>query len=214
VIAVLGDVHADFGRLNWWLNKHRPEIVLQCGDWGYWPKFNLVKAAKIPAGTRVWFCDGNHEDHESLLALNSTEIQPGLHYVPRGGVLTLPDGRNVLFMGGARSIDAHLRTPGLDWFPQEILTPWILDTLDDQHIDIVISHTCPLEFGIAANIPGAPGVYGDTSRAVLSEVLKRFKPDLWYFGHWHKYKTGVYDNCRWTALDHIRGIQKFWTPLD
>ena len=36
-IIIMGDVHADFGSLNQFLNKKRPDIILQCGDFGRWP---------------------------------------------------------------------------------------------------------------------------------------------------------------------------------
>lgn len=39
-IYVLGDIHAEFRKLNSFLNKKQPDLILQCGDFGYWPKFD------------------------------------------------------------------------------------------------------------------------------------------------------------------------------
>jgi hypothetical protein len=36
-LYVLGDIHADFGALNQFVNKKQPDIILQCGDFGWWP---------------------------------------------------------------------------------------------------------------------------------------------------------------------------------
>ena len=51
--------------------------------------------------------------------------------------MALPDGRTVLFMGGALSVDKAWRTPGYDWFPEESITTGDLDRLPDVHVDIV-----------------------------------------------------------------------------
>lgn len=42
----------------------------------------------------------------------ATEVAPGVIYQPSGSTLTLPDGRVVLFLGGAKSVDWPLRTGG------------------------------------------------------------------------------------------------------
>jgi predicted phosphodiesterase len=38
-ILITGDVHAQFGILNNLINKEKPELVICCGDFGFWPKF-------------------------------------------------------------------------------------------------------------------------------------------------------------------------------
>ena len=126
---VMGDVHGDHGRLNAFINKKQPKMILQCGDFGYWPR---IKKEMINGSlrdypqpkvkdTKVYWADGNHEDHWSLKNIESNEIWPNVFYMKRGSVLTLEDGRNVLFMGGAVSIDKHMRTAGHDWFPEETI---------------------------------------------------------------------------------------------
>ena len=36
-VLVVGDIHGDWGKLNSLLTVKRPDIVLQCGDFGWWP---------------------------------------------------------------------------------------------------------------------------------------------------------------------------------
>lgn len=158
-IMVLGDIHAEWNSLNTLINSKKPDIILQCGDWGYWKNFHGLQVSNGKGGTykfdlygvknhktKIYFADGNHEDHWSLMKLDNNEIQPNIFYMKRGSTLTLPDERVVLFIGGANSIDKHSRTFGVDWFPEEVITNKDINNLPDTKVDIVISHTCPENF--------------------------------------------------------------------
>lgn len=232
-IIVCGDTHAEWGYLNKLITRHRPYIILQCGDWGWWPKFdntyalswngkkwhqrgvkNLHQDGRM---TFVYWCPGNHEDWWDLVNEQNkhegpVEVQPGVFYMKRGEILRLPDGRNVLFMGGADSIDKELRTIGRDWFPDEIITQadiYNLPDPDETTIDIVISHTCPREFHDEImqreNSARTRAKFEDPSMMALSYILHTYQPSLWYFGHFHLFKKGTHvgENwaCQWTCLD-------------
>lgn len=216
-IIVAGDVHRDFGAFNALLNRRIPEIVLQCGDFGYWPREPLSAiygreskdypqdrpAPKVHEGTNVFWCDGNHEDHQELGLRETDELWPNVYYMPRGSILDLPDGRRVMFFGGASSIDRNTRTIGVDWFPEEVIRYSDITNIGyDGEVDIVISHTCPTEFDVCPGVK-EDGYYKDPSRQALSYILRRYKPALWYFGHWHKYMTGYTGGCRWTCLSYF-----------
>ncbi len=143
IIMVMGDVHGEWGKLYSLINNKKPGIILQCGDFGYFPKFKDYHPHHIKNGDcKIYWCDGNHSDHDTLRKIKRTEIRPNIFYMRRGSTLTLPDVRTVLFMGGAESIDKHLRTPGIDWFPQEVISQVDFNNLppEDTKIDIVISH--------------------------------------------------------------------------
>lgn len=206
-IIIAGDVHGDWRRFNVFLNKKKPEMVLQAGDFGYWPREEGYELNRLKNfDTKIHWCDGNHEDHWSLKQLTTNEVSPHVFYQPRGSILTLPDGRNVLFFGGATSIDKDVRTLGRDWFPEEVPSYADFETLDkiNVEIDIVISHTCPKEFEIEIH-PWlihslARERINDSTRSLLSCIRERFRPSLWYFGHWHVAMAGHYEGCRWRAL--------------
>jgi len=233
-IIVTGDIHGDWSALNKLINHKKPKIVLQTGDFGYFPRLieirqhgiislierNKVndplllkqrKYPKLPQGSKLYFCDGNHEDHESLGLATSNEVYPNVFHMKRGSTITLPDGRIVLFMGGAESLDKDSRIQGRDWFPEEEIKDSDIRNLDlNRKIDIVISHTCPMEF----DVYDFGGKERDSSRLALSYILEIFRPSLWYFGHWHIYKTGFVKNCRWTVLDMTWGSSgKWWEYL-
>jgi len=214
---VIGDIHGDFGGpsgLNSFITKKQPKLILACGDFGYWPRWKeKSKNAKYPkerkivkAGdTEIRFCDGNHEDHWSLRNLKDNEVYPNVFYQKRGSVYTLEDGRNVLFMGGAQSIDKIYRTEGLDWFREEEISYADMENLPDPNtkIDIVISHTCP-ESIESQLFNGYNLSVDDWSRKALEHIRQIYKPDLWYFGHFHGFKEFYALGCKWTCLNMSR----------
>jgi hypothetical protein len=149
--------------------------------------------------TKIYWCDGNHEDHHSLLARETDEFWPNVTYMPRGSTMKLPDGRNVMFFGGAASIDRQWRTPGLDWFPEEIIGPNDMENLPDEEVDIMITHTCPEEFNITGRF--SLKKFKDPSRFYLSTLLDMYKPKEWYFGHYHVRANGVWKDTNWHCMD-------------
>lgn len=221
-IIVVGDVHAKWNYLNELITEEKPDIILACGDFGYWPSYKEYSFDKIiPQNTKIYWCDGNHEDHWSLkrrLDENDGEpfafaSLPNVVYMPRGSVLELPDGRNVLFMGGADSVDKSLRILGKDWFPEEyITTPQILSALEiKKQIDIIISHTCP-QSAMDMVLETNPNKVHDPNPIMLEELLKQYKPKQWFFGHWHFFAEDVTEGCQFTALNKS-GSRNWWREL-
>jgi Icc-related predicted phosphoesterase len=208
MIVAVGDTHGQFEKLTDFIIDKHPEIILQCGDFGYWPSFFNVKSMIVNGKTKIYFCDGNHEDHSFLSKKKKRyEIKSNVFYQPRGTTLQLPDGRNVLFVGGASSIDRQFRIPGYDWFPEELLTEKVFEFLPKEKVDIVISHTSPTCFG---DLYIDDDHYKDLSRIVLQEVYEMYKPTVWIHGHFHEYATGQFEDCKWTSLDHISSKKGIW----
>jgi len=221
---IVGDIHGDWARLNTLLTKKKPEIVLQCGDFGWWPKMEVPKPVlygrqKIwmlrgvkPNGANVYWCDGNHEEHQLLTQDGLIhEMYEGVYHASRGSVLTLPDGRNVLFIGGADSIDKNMRTPGHDWYSEEniSLPEFEMAMAIEERVDIIISHTCPGSFDVV----GSEGKHRDSNRIALDRILEKYKPAQWFFGHWHKHQTGRHNDTYWTCLDYPGHGGRWWQWL-
>lgn len=229
-IMVLGDVHGDWGPMNALLNKKQPDIVLQCGDFGYW-QYETISASsrgrlsdklkrcmpRLPEGCKLYWCDGNHENHWALKSRTTDVFWPGVTYMPRGSLMELPDGRKVMFAGGAHSVDQQWRKLGIDWFPEEVLS--MADMMKfptSQKVDIVISHTCPSEFRMESDQFDR---VNDCSRDALSSVLRAYRPSRWFFGHWHRYAVGRWASldgqdidCRWQCVT-MAGQSGWWTWL-
>ncbi|MBE1427030.1 Icc-related predicted phosphoesterase [Desulfomicrobium macestii] len=236
-IIIMGDIHADFGSVNQFLNKQKPDIVLQCGDFGWWPhRHGTEKITRNrrfdqysikPQSTKIYWCDGNHENHDDLQERMKAapgqplEIPvPGCFYMPRGSVLTLPDGRNVLFFGGAMSTDRDGRTEGDDWWAKEVPTVEDLDHARAQvaahggRVDIVISHTGPTRF--LRQLPAKeinPARLMDPTVALLDAVLEEFQPRQWFFGHFHLHAKGVDQGCAWQCLSGEGLGGTWWVEL-
>ena len=113
------------------------------------------------------------ERQRILVTGDLREIMHNIYYMRRGNVLTLQDGRNVLFMGGAHSVDKDAREPEVDWFPEEIIAERDLHNLpEDKDIDIVISHTCSNEiFEKLIKMSGVIAYNKDPSREALYRMF-------------------------------------------
>lgn len=213
-ILILGDVHAEFGHLNTIINRKNPDLVICCGDFGYWPgikslpQFEDIK----PNKSKILWIDGNHENHWALRDRTTDEIVPNVIYMPRGSTYDLPDGRKILFMGGADSIDKHWRKVGYDWFPEEIITQKDIMNLPDTKIDILISHTCSNEIKDKL-LHLNPLKINDPSNDALTYIWNRYKPKLWFFGHWHKFVQGGYQGTLWWGLSHPNEGSRWWIWL-
>lgn len=216
-IMFIGDVHGEFYIFEKIIELHQPDMVIQCGDFGFWPttpienlgvcggpySLDPLKKIKCP----IYFCDGNHEDHDSLQNLPNGGLIPGTNtrHMKRGSVLELANGKTILFMGGARSVDKSIRQEGVDWFADETISYVDMRELPDRKIDIVVSHTCPNVW--VKDIVGSLHTYEDKdpSREALQQILELYHPSLWIFGHWHHRKDGDYKDTHWVGLDMIGG---------
>jgi predicted phosphodiesterase len=208
-LCIFGDIHGDFKKFNNIINNISCDTVIQIGDFGYFPN---LKSHSYPNNINtkksVYFIDGNHEDHISLQELVNLEIYNDVKYIPRGSILEL-NGTNILCIGGAASIDKQFRTFMVDWFPQEEITMSDYYKIPkDVRIDIVLSHTSPMEFVLPNLIP-----FHDNSRNILSQILKEYKPKKWWFGHFHmnvenKFIHECGAETEWVCLSHLQNIKK------
>jgi Icc-related predicted phosphoesterase len=213
-ILMVGDLHNQFNDLNALINKKHPDIVICCGDFGYWPNWQgSQKLSEIkPQGAKIYWIDGNHEDHWSIRDRQTDELEKDVIYMPRGSTMKLEDGRNILFMGGALSIDKHLRREGWDWFPEETISYSDMENLPEEKIDIFVTHTCPEEL-VDDLIMYYPEKRAEPSNYALSQLWKIYKPQLWIFGHWHVYKEGTLMGTKWHSLSYPRHGARWWMWL-
>nr|WP_300146203.1 metallophosphoesterase family protein [Propionicimonas sp.] len=111
------------------------DLILQVGDFGFWPRSNSnagqkylrkVDARLAAVGLNLWFVPGNHEDWPALARRPIGE--DGLRLIS-DQIREIPLGHRWRWgttdwvgIGGAPSVDKHLCTEGLDWFPEEEVT--------------------------------------------------------------------------------------------
>jgi predicted phosphodiesterase len=216
---ITGDLHNKFNSLNKVVNHKKPDNIICCGDFGYWPKFERMSGGTHPLSSiklqgAEWlrWCDGNHEDFWSLAQREKDEIEPGIIYQPRGSTYTLPDGRTILFMGGAHSIDKHVRKIGIDWFPEEVISYSDFENLPECDVDIFITHTCPVEL-VDDLRKDYPEKGMEPSNHALTEMWKIYKPDLWFFGHWHQYYENKTNGTQFYGLSAPGYPGRWWMWL-
>ena len=217
-IIITGDIHGMYGYLNDLIRGETPDLVIVCGDFGY--GFPRVDPNKIKAmNTKVLFCDGNHDNHWELRKLKNLAVAPNVFYQPRGSTYRLPDGRNILFMGGANSIDQDRRTLGVSWWPEEVISQSDFQNLPEEDIDMFITHTCSNEIydeSIQHTLGGqyTPRKDNDPSYSALSSLWEIYKPAQWFFGHFHINLKGMHEGTRWQALAApLVGSGDWWMDL-
>ena len=237
LVFVLGDIHGAFSRLNTFINKEirmnktvrtlANEIIaagdelevlfFQCGDFCFfWPGEDNSQAIKnrvyfLKDGlVKIFFCDGNHENHDALDELERQhpgqpfiEVASGVYFATFGSVLTLVDGSNVLFAGGAESCDSRDRIAGLEWWPQEGIDDGDMAKLPpvETRISLVVSHTAPMSF--KHNGLYVSGKLHEQSRHRLDTILNIYRPKMWRFGHFHDFYMATEHGCEWKCLDCI-----------
>lgn len=183
----IGDVHAKFDRYLQLTSEVSESI--QVGDFGAGFK-------DIPEmGETHRFIRGNHDNPE----------------VCRNHPNWIADGSligDMFFIGGGRSIDQHLRTTGLDWWPDEELSYEELCEAANKYEEvkprIMVSHEVPLSaaryfFGkhTFKNIPGS------LTSKLLNVLFTIHQPEIWICGHWHQRKDEVIEGTRFIVLEEL-----------
>jgi len=233
-IVFCGDIHAEFHAIEQLIDLTAADIIIQAGDFGIWP--DCYHRVKVDRNVPVYFCRGNHENHDLLDTFPIGEICnlktserinnpilsekrkisnynirklmrtkfPHAHNIylcNTGSILTL-NNKNILFLGGADSIDRNSRTIGKSWWPQEIFSledfDLVSERIKDKHIDIVVSHTAP-KF-IVEQLSFIEKLNDPTTKA-LELIFDMIKPELWIFGHFHKYIEIQIQQCKFIGLD-------------
>ena len=221
-IAFIGDIHGDTRSASYsmlYARDHDAERVFFVGDFGWQFDDGFLTEMKQIAERfdySVEFIDGNHENFDVLY---DYDIEPdgyrhltnNVLHIPRGTAMQI-DGIDVLFIGGASSIDRHYRMAGLEWWPQELITSRDIDkALDVPNVDVVVSHETPWLPKLSnKNNEDEIAEWGydfaeaiETSRQqreLLHEILDVKRPLFWYHGHHHNRSSYNYQDCDFTCL--------------
>ena len=191
---IVGDIHGKFTdyevfSLNLSKMRHRGDIAppdrsVQVGDFGigfykeHW--HNMVNDwMKKNPGHR--FIRGNHD--------NPAKCKEMTGYIPDGTI----EG-DVMYIGGAWSIDHDMRIEGKSWWRDEELSIEELNQLYDVYVDkkprVMITHDCPTSVAWEMFLSKGLGLFGEgqiktRTGEALQAMFEAHKPEEWYFGHWH-----------------------------
>ncbi len=208
MIYITGDTHRDFNRLckN---NFNNDDMVIILGDAGINYFLNEedeeLKEYLNNLNIKLFCIQGNHEERpeniptykEVTMFDGKVFIEdkfPNLIFAKNGEVYSIDD-KKVLVIGGAYSVDKYYRMVyGYQWFKDEQLNDKekeeILEKYKGKHVDIILSHTCPLKYeptevfmsGIDQN------KIDKSMEEFLNKILENVDCDKWYCGHYHTEK--------------------------
>lgn len=248
-VGLQGDIHGDPSDAERAMQRcveAGVTLLIILGDYAYgWPskrnedfQCGVTEEISLLAehyGVEVWFIDGNHENFDQLEAVGAfgsdlpKEVAPHVTYIPRGTLMHLGDS-DVLFIGGAYSVDKRGRTPHISWWPQEeITTADLFRALEHEHVDVVLSHdVCQTGFRAALRLALYPSEDKDPqaldhlvwkndqafpdaapNRKALECVWEKYHPARWYHGHYHADYTAFEKGTEFNGLANNDEIGSF-----
>ena len=209
LVRVVGDIHGGFNEYSFYTlgvgrTRHMgdpvpPEHSVQIGDFGigfyteYWHEAVRDWMRKNP-GHR--FIRGNHDDPAMC------KTMPG--YIPDGTI----EG-DVMYIGGAWSIDRAMRTEGKDWWPDEELSMQELETLIDVYRAtkprIMFTHDCPEQisydmFVSRGTVMAGKKQFKTRTAQALQSMWEYHQPEFHFFGHWHETRELTLNGTRFVCL--------------
>ncbi|MBK8445258.1 MAG: metallophosphoesterase [Micropruina sp.] len=216
------------------------DLILQVGDFGFWPRarygggveyVTILDDALESAGLELWFVPGNHEDwpepsklpigHDGRRAAGAriVELPVGYHWTW--------GATRWLAVGGAPSVDKHLRTEGVDWFPEEEVSErQAAAVIDAGPAEVVVAHDAPmgtpfLSERLQQHVPPALRhnwwpleaiVRADAHQERMRRILEGVRASRWFHGHHHVRYSSNMEAPHGTV--RVEGLALDGTPLD
>lgn len=208
MIYITGDTHGNFSRLDDF-EYEKGDMLIVVGDASI--NFDLdyedyLLKRNLNRDGIIYFCvRGNHEERpENISSYREVDMFggkvfvedefPNLIFAKDGEVYNI-DGKSVLVIGGAYSVDRYYRIRnGLPWFKDEMLSPDemenIYEKVKGKHFDIVLSHTCPHKYEPTEVFLKwlDQSKVDKTMEHFLDRVEESIDYDKWYCGHFHTEK--------------------------
>jgi len=203
----IGDVHGKFNRYKK-LVKEVP-VSIQVGDMGVGFRYDggVFEGEFYDNPPHYAMVQGNHR------FIRGNHDNPG---VCRNHSQWIPDGTvegDMMFIGGAVSIDRALRREGYSWWADEELSIEELNVLVDKYIEvrprIMVTHECPEQVAGLLSVHNHQKMYPEWSsrtRQALQAMWSAHSPELWIFGHWHNHFDQVLNGTRFICLAELETI--------
>lgn len=162
MIYITGDTHREFYRLHD-IEKNNMLIILGDAGINYYldERDKMLKKQLNSYNIKLFCVHGNHEERpENISTYKEVDMFGGKVFIEeeypnlifaKNGELYDIDNKKALVIGGVYSVDKNYRIIyGHPWFKDEQLSKEEMDNIlnkyKGQHIDIVLSHTCPLKY--------------------------------------------------------------------
>lgn len=172
----------------------KDEPSVQIGDMGI--GFPGWKHREWPINAH--FFSGNHD--------NPHTCKNHPNFLGRHGYI---DDHNLYYIGGAYSVDKHIRVSGYDWWKEEELLDEEFSLIHDEIIQykpkIILSHDAPKT---ATDILFNPKPFINNRTSInLENIFQDYQPDMWIFGHWHKSKQEKINNTVFVCLGELEFLK-------
>lgn len=182
-------------------NMTKDDYLIILGDTGFtWETIDLDYCLRYfnKKNFTTLFIDGNHEDFNRLNKLPVEEWNGGkvhkvtksIIHLMRGQVFEI-DGLKLFTIGGAYSVDKHLRKPNVSWWRQELPTKSEMNEglknlkKHNNKVDYILTHDAPdkyLDFSWKCELNKDDRDF----KEYLEKIDNTIEFKHWYFGHHHK----------------------------
>lgn len=211
IIGVAGDWHGNTGWALKTIRKFHDQgvtHVVQLGDFGIWGGADAavfvrkVQRDLAKFNMMLYVIPGNHEDYvriDSCPVDSETGMQhysDNIRLMPRGYRMSV-SGRQVLFLGGANSIDREWRTPFISWWEGEQITLGdVYRSVEGGKADVMFCHDAPLGVAIPHDLPNSAWTgyglnYARESQERIRSVVDVVQPQVLFHGHHHSFHDTV-----------------------
>jgi predicted phosphodiesterase len=221
---ILGDIHGNFNQIVNFCRRNeskQPINLIQLGDFGagFSPDFlddmEYLNEHLFEYNVTLYVIRGNHDNPKFF---NGKYNWSNLKLLKDYTVLDL-EGKKILLIGGATSIDRNHRTENISWWSDEIFRLDIKKIKKLKDIDIVVTHTTP-NFANPISLNSLVLLFAQDDSNLISDLtferseLKRLYDILsenneikhWFYGHFHNTNTEEYNNTTFNLL----GIDEFY----
>jgi hypothetical protein len=229
LVGLVGDLEGERDAAVRWLRvlgeRGDVHVAYQLGDlrfgMGQEPEAYLAAIDSVCARyeLRLFCINGNHENWAELDRLWRTpswvdgdgglkpiEVTEHVTLLPRGHRWNL-GGRSFVALGGAPSINRHLLTEGVDWWPSEVLLDEHIDAvIAGGHADVMLTHDSPSSPYCAPQVdeilgrnasdnpmewPESSLAYAEEGLAKMTRAVLGVRPIFLAHGHFHVAGEGV-----------------------
>ena len=209
MIYFTGDTHGGYRSIIKFANRFhllRTDVIVILGDAGYnyygGERDAEAKLHLSHVKPTILCIHGNHEIRPANIPSYKTkewnggivwyeEEYPNILFAKDGEIYTLND-LNYLAIGGAYSVDKHLRIRrGVGWWedeqPSDETKRYVEEQIRAHKVDVILSHTCPRKYiPTEVFLPMVDQSTVDNSTEIwLDQIEESVNYKAWLCGHWH-----------------------------